>query len=217
MNDRFLSRVYHDKLNGELIMHFCHSNFPLNYLLYSGQKCDQNGVNIAADSPPPSRESDCEPNDWMPYAGQVEFGLADFFYSRNQMSASDIDTVLNIWSASATAYDESAPFQNHKHVYDTIDATPLGDIPWENFSLQFNGNKPEGEVPSWMDANYDVWHHDAHQLVHNIISNPDFENGFDYTPYQEHDDHESRYYHNFMSANWSWKQAVCNTRFIFNI
>jgi Plavaka transposase len=126
------------------------------------------------------------------------------------MSASDIDTLLNLWNASAAASGESAPLQNHKHMYDTIDATPLGDIPWESFSLHFNGNRPDSEVPSWMDASYNVWFHEPHQLVHNIISNPDFENGFDYTPYQEHDADGSCHYHNFMSANWPWKQAVCN-------
>jgi hypothetical protein len=55
------------------------------------------------------------------------------------MSAGDIDTLLNLWGASAVSNGGSAPFQNHKHLYDTIDATPLGD------------------VPSWMNAAYDVW------------------------------------------------------------
>ena len=213
-NDRFLRRVYHDKLNGEFIKHF---KISISYILHPGQKCDQHGDNIAADLPPPPRESDHGPNDWTPYAGRVEFELADFLYRRNQMSASDIDILLNLWNASTVAYGISAPFQNHKHLYDTIDATPLGDIPWKSFSLQFNGNRPEGEVPSWMDAGYDVWFRDPHKLVHNIISNPDFENGFDYTPYQEHKADGSRCYHNFMSANWSWKQAVCNTNELFYI
>jgi hypothetical protein len=186
----------------------------MSYISHPGQKCDQHGVNIAVDSPPPPRDSDHGPNDWTPYAGRVEFELADFLYHQNQMSASDIDTLLNLWGASAAPHGGSAPFQNHKHLYDTIDATPLGDIPWKNFSLHFNGNRPEHEVPSWMDASYDVWFRDPHQLVHNIISNPDFENGFDYTPYQEHDADENRRYHNFMSANWSWKQAVCITNYL---
>jgi hypothetical protein len=190
-NDRFLRRVYHDKLNG--------------------QKCDQHGVNIAENTPPPPRESDHGPDNWMPYAGRVEFELAEFIYQRNQMSAPDIDTLLNLWNASAAENGGSAPFQNHKHLYDTIDATPLGDVPWETFSLKFNGDKPEGDAPPWMDASYDVWFRDPRKLVHNIISNPDFEKGFDYTPYQEHNSDHDRRYHNFMSANWSWKQAVCNT------
>jgi hypothetical protein len=66
--------------------------------------------------------------------------ITDFLYRWNQMSASDIDTLLYLWSASAAAHGESAPFQNHKHLYDTIDTTSLGDIPWKSFSLHFNGN-----------------------------------------------------------------------------
>jgi hypothetical protein len=163
------------------------------------------------DSPPPPHESDHGPNDWTPYAGRVEFELANFIYCRNQMSTSDIDTLLLLWDASAAMYGESPLFQNHKDLYNTIDATPLGDIAWKSFSLQFNGNLPEGEVPSWMGASYDVWFHDLRELVHNIIANPDFENGFDYTPYQEHAADGSRRYHNFMSANWSWKQVVSDT------
>lgn len=127
------------------------------------------------------------------------------------MSASDIDTLLNLWGASEASHGQSAPFQNHKDMYNTIDATPLGDVKWESFSLHYNGNQPDGYVPSWMNANYDVWFRDPCALVHNIISNPDFESGFDYVPYQEHDGDGSCHYHNFMSANWAWKQAVCNT------
>ena len=175
-----------------------------------GQKCDQDGVNIAVDSLPPPRDSDRGPHDWTPYAGRVEFELADFIYRQNQMSASDIDTLLNLWGASAATSGGTAPFQNHKDLYSTIDATPLGDVPWQSFSLHFNGNLPEGEAPSWMDASYDVWFRDPRELIHNIIANPDFENGFDYAPYQERDAEGSRRYHNFMSANWSWKQAVSN-------
>ena len=124
------------------------------------------------------------------------------------MSAPDIDFLLNLWSASSAAHGEAPPFQNHKDLYTTIDSTPLGDIPWETFSLHFNGPRPEGQVPSWMDADYDVWFHNPRKLVHNIISNADFKDGFDYTPYQECDANGTRRYHNFMSGNWAWRQAV---------
>ncbi|KAF8479865.1 hypothetical protein JB92DRAFT_2837755 [Gautieria morchelliformis] len=45
-------------------------------------------------------------------------------------------------------------------MYDTIDSTPLGDISWESFSLQYNGEIPADNVPSWMEADYDVWFRD---------------------------------------------------------
>jgi hypothetical protein len=131
------------------------------------------------------------------------------------MSATDIDFLLNLWGASSAMHGEAPPFKNHNDLYNTIDSTPLGDVPWESFSLHYNGARPNGEVPAWMDAEYDVWFRDARKLVHNIISNPDFDNGFDRVPYQEYDAKGTRHYHNFMSGNWAWRQAVCSINILF--
>ena len=46
-----------------------------------------------------------------------------------------------------------------------------------------------------------------HTILHNLLSYPDFENGFDYTPFQEHNK-DNHWYENFMSGNWCWRQAV---------
>jgi hypothetical protein len=159
-------------------------------------------------SPSPPRESDLGPNDWTPYQSRVEFELADFLYRRNQMSATDINYLLNLWGASSAAHGEAPPFPNHKDLYSTIDSTPLSDVSWESFSLRFNGTRPNDVVPPWMNAEYDVWFRNPRNLVHNIISNPDFNNAFDYAPYQEHDANGTHRYHNFMSGNWAWRQTV---------
>jgi len=187
--------------------HIFNTNF-IDLLWYSGENCDQHGNYISTDLPLPLCESDCEPDDWYPYQGQIEFEVANFLYCQNQMSASDIDTLLNLWGASTATQGGAPPFQNHQHLHDTIDSTPLGNTPWESFSLRFNGYWPEGQVSSWMDTDYNFWLCNPCQLVHNIISNPDFKDGFDYTPYQEHNINGSHHYHNLMSANWAWWQAV---------
>ena len=176
------------------------SNFT-NLLLYLGQKCDQHGNHISTDSPPPTHQSGRGPDDWYPYQGRIEFELADFLYCRNQMSASDIDTLLNLWGASAAAQGGAQPFQNHRDLYDTIDSTPLGDVLWESFFLRFNGDHPEDQVPSWMNTEYEFWFRNPCKLVHNIFSNPDFKDGFNYWPYQEHDADENHHYYNLISAN----------------
>ena len=126
------------------------------------------------------------------------------------MSATDIDFLLKIWGASLAAHGEEPPFQTHKDLYDMIDSTPLGDIGWESFSLHFNGTQPDGQAPPWMEATYEVWFRDPCKLVRDLIANPDFKDEFDYTPFQEHNSNGNRRYHDFMSANWSWRQAVCN-------
>ena len=48
---------------------YCIFLILLTYILLLGQKCDQHGINITADSPPPPHDSDCGPHNWTPYAG----------------------------------------------------------------------------------------------------------------------------------------------------
>ena len=40
----------------------------------------------------------------------------------------------------------------------------------------------------WMETNFDAWYRDACTLIHNIISNPNFKDEFNYAPYQEYSD-----------------------------
>src|SRR5882724_706438 len=83
--------------------HIFNPNF-IDLLLYSGENCDQHGNYISTDFPPPPCESDCDPDDWYPYQDQIEFEVADFLHHQNQIFASDIDTMLNLWGASTATW-----------------------------------------------------------------------------------------------------------------
>jgi len=124
------------------------------------------------------------------------------------MSAGDIDTLVNLWAASLVAHNDTPPFANHSELYATIDATPLGDVPWESFTLKYNGEIPVENPPPWMVSDYDIWFRDPREIVQNLLSNADFDNEFDYSPLQEFDVDENHRYQDFMSGNWAWKQAV---------
>jgi hypothetical protein len=124
------------------------------------------------------------------------------------MSGGDIDVLLNLWAASLAEHGGKPPFSSHKHLYKTIDATPLGSVPWESFSVRYNGEHPDTNVPRWMTAEFDVWFRDPRSLVHNLLSNPDFNQEFDYSPIQEYDLHGNHRFQDFMSGDWAWKQAV---------
>lgn len=124
------------------------------------------------------------------------------------MSEPDINVILGLWAASLAPHDETPPFHNAKHMHKNIDSIPLGDVVWEDFSISYNGPKPDGEVPSWMTAEYDVWFRDPRTLVHNLLSNPDFKDEFDYAPFQEHTADGVHLFQDFMSGNWAWNQAV---------
>jgi len=125
------------------------------------------------------------------------------------MSAGHIDHLLQLWAASLAKHNDDPPFRSHEDLYETIDATTLGDVKWESFSVKYNGSMPNGEVPPWMESKYDVWYRDPCTVIKNLLANPDFDNEFDYSPVREYDGEGGHRFHNFMTGDWSWHQAVC--------
>ena len=154
----------------------------------SGTPCDENGNDLPPGTPPlppplPPLDEDGEWLPFYPYSSHQEFELAYFLFKQNQMPASQIDDLMQIWARIPSA-DEDPPFADHGDLYDTIDATTVSDAPWHSFSITYTGECPEGEVPPWMDAEYDVWYWDPHMVLQNQLANPDFRCEFDYAPYQ---------------------------------
>jgi hypothetical protein len=125
------------------------------------------------------------------------------------MSASQIDTLLNLWAATLIKHGDAPPFSTHRDLHNTIDATPIGDVPWQNFFMTYSGEKPAQNVPPWMDSTYDVWFRDPRLLVHNLLSNPDFDEEIEYVPYRDYTEENKRCWKNFFSGDWVWNQAVC--------
>lgn len=178
----------------------------------TGTPCDEDGGYISPDSPPPPRHGpDVSPNNWEPYDSRVEFELAELLYTRNQMSAGHIDSLLHLWAASLVKHCADAPFIDHTNLYNTIDSTSLGGVPWESFSLKYGGDLPATNIPDWMTSGHDVWFRDPRTLVRDLISNPDFKDVFDYAPLQEYDSNGNHRFQDLMLGNWAWKQAVSST------
>ncbi|KAF8502848.1 hypothetical protein F5888DRAFT_1607397 [Russula emetica] len=180
---------------------------PPTHPYLSGKPCDKDGNYLPPDTPPPPQYTERSTDDWTPYRSRVEFEVAEFLYMRNQMSGGHIDDLLSWWAATLVEHGARPPFKSHGNLYSTIDATPLGDCPWQSFTLEYNGDRPENNVPSWMTSKYDVWFRSPCKLLENMVSNPDFDGEFDVTPLQEHDMAGNHRFQNFMSGNWSWKQA----------
>ena len=158
---------------------------------------------------PPTR-NDAPADDWTPFRDRLEFEFADFAFRRNQMSAGDIDVLLDLWAASLFRHGDCPPYADHVDMNETIDSIPHGDVRWQSFTTTYNGERPQNgeDVPSWMDAEYDVWFRDPHTLVCNLLSNPDFDGEFDYVPYKEFEPNGDRRFQNFFSGDWVWSQAV---------
>jgi Plavaka transposase len=125
------------------------------------------------------------------------------------MSASNINTLMDLWAATLLKHGGAPPFANSSDLYNTIDSIPLGDVPWQHFSLKYNGELPDGTIPEWMTSDYEVWFRDPHLIIKNMIGNPDYEASVDTTPIQAFDNDGHREYQNFMSGDWAWEEAVC--------
>lgn len=132
------------------------------------------------------------------------------------MSAGDMASLFGIWATSLAPYANEPPFGSSSSLLNTIDSSCLGEVSWENFTVTYNGPMSENpdDVPPWMKADYEVWFHNPHDLVNNMIANPDFNGEFDTTPFHEYDaDHKHRF-QNFMSGDWAWNQVVGLTSFL---
>ena len=125
------------------------------------------------------------------------------------MSAGNIDDLMDLWSSySSDLGSGDAPFRNNKDFLRTIDSISLGDVPWKCFKVRYDGDVPDfGYVPSWTTREHHVYYRNPLEIVHNILANQDYKDGFDYAPFREFRD-EKRRWTDVMSGNWAWKQAV---------
>jgi len=165
------------------------------------------------DGCPPPSPPPCSKNDWSPYKDRVAFETAECLYAKEQLSATAIDVLMDLWHSSfvqSGIADGGAPFLNHSDLYKTIDSTPLGDVPWQSFSLSYDGQLPENNIPTWMTDKFDVWFRDPHPIVTNILANPDFASEFDFIPFRKFDANGNQIWQDFMSGSWAWTQAVCH-------
>ncbi|KAF7350001.1 hypothetical protein MVEN_01301600 [Mycena venus] len=169
----------------------------------NGQPCDRDGNFLPPNAPPPPRERP-PPDDFAPYAGREDFELADLLYRRVQMSAGAIDELMQNWAARPDAPDP--PFADHEDLYNTIDATELGHVPWESFTVRYNQPIAPGDVTPWKTQEYIVHFRDPRKVLQQQLANPDFKLEMDFAPKQVFVDGR-REYEDFMSGNWAWRQA----------
>ena len=97
---------------------------------HSGVPCDHNGNSLPRGAPPPpllERAAD----DWSPFRDRAAFELADLLYADEQMSAGNINALLEIWAASVSKHNDTPPFSNAADLYSTIDRTTLGQSVFE--------------------------------------------------------------------------------------
>jgi len=173
-----------------------------------GEPCDQEGNPLLDPEAPPPVPEPRNPDDWTPFESDLAFRLAEFLYKDDQTSAAKTDQFLQLMAASLATHGDTPPFVNHRELYETIDAIPVGGVPWQSFTFTYEGPKPADDPPKWMDAEYVVWYRDPHELFLEMLKNPEFAKSFDAAPLRQYNENGDRQYENFMSGDWAWKQAV---------
>ncbi|KAF6745171.1 hypothetical protein DFP72DRAFT_993169 [Ephemerocybe angulata] len=173
-----------------------------------GDPCDEDGFTLPPNTPPPPPEVDEDP--LFPFNNAEEFLLAQFLYSKVQMSAGDIDYLMMIWNAyqKQTPHDDTMepPYGSAKDLYSTIDSIPYGDIPWEGFKVKYEGPRPENPPP-WMDAEYEVWYRNPLDVMEAQLGNPEFGEKIDYAAKEVKSRDGKRQYVDLMSGEWAWEQS----------
>lgn len=170
--------------------------------------CDQDGEYLPLGTPPLAGDDVIDTEDWAPFADRPSFQFAWFSYRKAELSGGDIDELMEIWAAHSVLNDGGdPPFLNKNDLYATIDNIQKGDAPWEAFSLQYNGPLAD-DSPSWKRATYRVFCRNARTVAHNMLSSPDFDGRFDYSPFQEYLATGSRRYSNVMSGDWAYRKSV---------
>ena len=179
-------------------------------IFFLGTPINEDGDNLPPNTKPPHLHADAPaPDDWAPFINRPQFELGDFLYCQDQMPATRIDQLLDIWGSWKIAdTDPDPPFGSHNTLYELIDSICHGKVPWQSFSMHYNGACPDANVPPWMDSEYDMWFRDPCLLLRNQIANPAFAGQIDYAPIQEYNDKGQRTWTDFMTGNWAWRQAV---------
>ncbi|KAG6824485.1 hypothetical protein H0H92_006722, partial [Tricholoma furcatifolium] len=172
--------------------------------ILDGTPCDIDGNDLNAGDPPPPRH-DPPFGDYSPFPNRASFEFAEFLYAHAEMSAAKIDRLLHLL---ACLHPNDPPESTRaKHIYSLIDQIEQGDVPWDSFTIQYNGNLPENSpAPPWMTEEHEVWFQNPLHVLEGQLGNCDFADEMDVAPKRVFREGVRRY-RDLMSGNWAWQQC----------
>ncbi len=157
----------------------------------------------------PTKKENSECN-WSPFSSQLHFEFADWVYRKSQISQGLSNDLLALLNAYSKHTDSPLLYKNHCELLATIDSISQGDHSWEHFNVQFKGPLPSNP-PAWMtepDESFGVWFREPLHVIREMLANTELRRGFEYAPFRELDQNGHRIFSDFMSGDFSWRQAV---------
>lgn len=107
----------------------------------TGKICNANGMDLPEGTPPLPHTPQGQ-DDWAPYWIQLKFETTKHLFSNAQTSAGKIDNLLYLWGLSLAVHQDEPPFADHKDLYEMIDSTSIGNVPWKSFGVRYEGSCP---------------------------------------------------------------------------
>ncbi|KAJ3516412.1 hypothetical protein NMY22_g14214 [Coprinellus aureogranulatus] len=185
---------------------------------HKGTPCDEDGYDLPKGTQPEPEEPDDNP--LWPFANASQMLLAQFLYSKVQMSQKDTDYLMKLWeSLNRTLledyfgeeldvdHDSTAPYTGHMDLFNAIDSIPYGDIAWEGFKVKYDGPLPPNP-PAWMNAEYEVWYRDPLAVMEAQLGNPELAEHMDWAAKELKGENGKRQYVDLMSGEWAWEQST---------
>ena len=146
------------------------------------------------------------------FEDELQFLIVDFLYQQEEMSAGNINALLDLWALNMAKHNDMGPFSSYEHMYRTIDNIKHGYAPWKSFTTSYAG-KLDPNAPSWQLQDFEIWFQDPDLVVQNMLDNPDLNGHFNYAPYIDLDKAGNRRWNEFMSENFSWRHVVSESMF----
>src|SRR6267142_1527941 len=198
-------RIEHPHLTGMCTFQVCFGD-----TIISGSTialpCNSNGNTLPLGHPP-SPQATVPESDWTPFNSKVQFKVADLVYHHTEISASNIDTLVEIWAQSLSKYGACTLFESHSEMHCVIDSSALGNIPWQCLMTDVPDGVTE-HSPIWMQMCYEVWYHDPEAVTSSMLANREFNGQFDLHPYIDLDSSGKCHWCNVMSGNLAWRRSV---------
>ena len=82
--------------------------------------------------------------------------MADFLYQQEEMSARNINILLDLWALNMAKHDDVGSFSSCEHMYSVIDNIKHGDVPWKSITTSYAGELVLN-AHSWQLQDYKVW------------------------------------------------------------
>ncbi|TFK63739.1 hypothetical protein BDN72DRAFT_872243 [Pluteus cervinus] len=170
-----------------------------------GRPCNSEGVDLAEDEKPQPRLVDQD--DYYPFTCEQEYNLARWIFRRAKLSNPNVDELMEILGDLFPG--QYIPWSNFAEFYETVDAIPVGGVPWTQSTVKYDGVLPPN-APPWMTETYEFWFRNPLEVLEEQLANPEFAEHIDYAPkrmFRKEGRRVIRRFRDLMSGDWAWEEA----------